>query len=167
MLAGIVIKQLKRFPDERGFFTEILRNDWKDLVEQDSIVQANLTVTYPNIIRAWHKHERGQTDCFIVAKGALKICAYDEATRELDEIVSTGENIQVVRIPGHYWHGYKVISNETAFLIYFVNRLYDYAKPDEERRPWNDQTIKPSSVNGKREDSRVGKPWDWNYPPYK
>lgn len=40
-------------------------------------------------------------------KGALKICAYDDETEELDEIVSTRENLQVVRIPGHYWQGFK------------------------------------------------------------
>jgi len=31
-----------------------------------------------------------------------------------------------------------------------VNRLYDYADPDEERRPWNDQTIIPRSIKGKK-----------------
>jgi dTDP-4-dehydrorhamnose 3,5-epimerase len=36
-----------------------------------------------------------------VLKGAMKICAYDDG--ELDEIVSTRENLQLVRIPGHYF----------------------------------------------------------------
>jgi dTDP-4-dehydrorhamnose 3,5-epimerase len=167
MLTGIVIKQLKRFPDERGFFTEIFRGDWKDLFEEDSIIQANLAITYPNIVRAWHKHERGQTDYFVVTRGALKICAYDDATQELDEIVSTGENIQIVKVPGHFWHGYKVVGNELALLTYFVNRLYDYAKPDELRRPWNDASIVPKQINGRKDDERVGRPWDWFHSPHK
>ena len=167
MLAGVAIKQLKRFPDERGFFTEIFRNDWKDLLEEDSVVQANLAITYPDIVRAWHKHERGQTDCFVVIRGALKICAYDDATQELDEIISTGENIQIVKVPGHYWHGYKALSNKPTLLIYFVNRLYDYGKPDELRRPWNDPSIVPKQINGRKDDPRVGKPWDWFHPPHK
>lgn len=167
MLPGVIIKPLKRIPDERGFFTEIFRRDWKDLFEDEGIVQANLSITYPNIVRAWHKHERGQIDYFIVIKGALKICAYDDATGELDEVISTGENLQVVKIPGHYWHGFKVVSNETAQHVYFVNRLYDYAKPDELRRPWNDSSIVPKSINGKIDDPRVGKPWDWFLPPHK
>jgi dTDP-4-dehydrorhamnose 3,5-epimerase len=167
LLAGIVVKPLKRFVDERGSFTEIFRGDWRDLFRDDNIVQANLSITYPDIVRAWHKHERGQVDYFVVIRGAIKICAYDDSTQELDEIISTGENIQVVRVPGHYWHGFKVLGNEPALLVYFVNRLYNYENPDEVRRPWNDQAIIPKKVNGKEDDPRCNKPWDWLYPPHK
>jgi dTDP-4-dehydrorhamnose 3,5-epimerase len=167
MLKGIKVTPLKRLSDERGFFTEIMRTDWKDLFQEDTVAQANFSTTYPKIIRAWHKHLKGQTDYFIALKGAIKICAYDEKTKELNEIVSTGQDLQIVRMPGHYWHGYKVISDESAMLLYFTTKHYDYALPDEERRPWDDQKIIPSSINGKKDDSRVGKPWDWNYPPHK
>jgi len=166
-LAGIKVKQLKRFADERGFFMEIIRSDWKDVFEGDVIQQANLSITYPNVVRAWHKHERGQVDYFVVIRGAIKICAFDEDSKELDEIVSSGENLQIVRIPGNYWHGFKVLGPEPATLVYFVNRLYDYEKPDEIRRPWNDQTIVPVSVNGNREDPRCNKSWNWLEPPHR
>lgn len=166
MLEGVQIRPLKRRFDERGFFLELMRKDWKELFKED-IAQANLSISYPNIIRAWHKHLRGQVDYFIALKGAIKICAYNEETGELDEIVSTGNDLQIVRIPGKYWHGFKVVSNEPAWLLYFVNKLYNYEKPDEERRPWNDATIVPKSINGKRDDPRIDKPWDWNYPPHK
>jgi dTDP-4-dehydrorhamnose 3,5-epimerase len=165
MLPGIVIKSLKRFADERGFFTEIMRADWKDAI-QDEIVQANMSVSYPGMVRAWHRHERGQVDHFLVVRGALKICAYDDETRELDEIISTGDDPQVVRMPGLYWHGFRVVGNEQAMLVYFVNMLYDYSVPDEIRRAWNDPTIVPESING-RDDERCGRPWDWLYSPFK
>jgi dTDP-4-dehydrorhamnose 3,5-epimerase len=166
MLPGIVIKPLKRFADERGFFTEIMRADWKDVI-QDEIVQANMSVSYPGMVRAWHRHERGQGDHFLVMRGALKICAYDDETRELDEIISTGENLQLVRVRGHYWHGFQVVGNEPAILVYFVNRLYDYECPDEVRRPWNDPEIIPVSINGKNDERCCGKPWDWFHPAFK
>lgn len=167
MLKGITLKPLKRACDERGCFTEIMRQDWKDLLGQDQPVQANFSMTYPGIIRAWHRHNRGQTDYFIVLKGALRICAYDEETKELDEVISTGLDQQVLKMPGHYWHGFKAVGNETAFLVYFTTRLYDYQNPDEERRLWDDSKIVPKLINGKKDDPRTGKPWDWNYPPYK
>jgi len=167
MLKGITLKPLKRACDERGCFTEIMRQDWKDLLDQDQPVQTNFSITYPGIIRAWHRHNRKQVDYFIALKGALKICAYDEETKELDELISTGLDLQVLRMPGHYWHGYKAVGNETAVLIYFTSKLYDYASPDEERRPWNDPKIVPKLINGKKDDPRTGKPWDWNLPPYK
>ena len=143
MLKGIRIKPIRRLPDERGFFTEVMRKDWKDLFEEDTIAQANLSFTYPNIIRAWHRHLKGQTDYFLALKGLIKICAFDEKTEEINEIVSSALDLQVVRIPGHYWHGFKALGNEPAMLLYFTTNLYDPANPDEERRPWNDPTLIP------------------------
>jgi dTDP-4-dehydrorhamnose 3,5-epimerase len=166
MLKGVKVFELKRHVDERGTFTEILRTDWKDLIGTDDIVQANLSVSWPGIVRAWHRHVRGQTDYFLVLRGALKICAYDEETRELDEIVSSEEKLQLVRIPGKYWHGFRVISNTPAMLIYFTTRLYDYKNPDELRRPWNDPQVVPKLINGRTDDPRCGKPWEWFAKPF-
>lgn len=167
MLQGIRIKSIDRFPDERGSFSEVMRIDWKDLFGEDKVAQANLSLTYPNIIRAWHRHLRGQTDYFLALKGAIKICGFDDKTGEVDEIIASALKLQVVRMPGHYWHGFKAVGDEQAMLLYFTTNLYDQANPDEERRPWNDQTLIPKIVNGKKDDWRVGKPWDWNYPPNK
>ena len=86
---------------------------------------------------------------------------------ELDEIVSTGDAPQVVRVPGHYWHGFSVVGDEPAMLVYFVNRVYDYESPDEVRRPWDDPAIVPASINGKMGDPRCGRLWDWFSPPHK
>jgi len=171
-LPGVKLVDLTRFPDERGIFTEIMRSDWKNLLGEDSIVQANFSITYPGIVRAWHKHERGQTDYFLVVKGSIKVCAYDDREGSptkgcMVEVVLSEDGMQILRVPGHYWHGFKVVSPEPAYLIYFVNKLYDYQNPDELRRPWNDPTIVPKAINGKKDDPRVGKPWDWFYPPHK
>ena len=167
MLKGITIKPLKRHYDERGSFTELIRKDWEQLLNQEKIAQANFSTTYPNTIRAWHRHLKNQTDYFIALKGTLKICAYDEETRQLSEIISTGEHPQIVKIPGHYWHGFKTIGNNTAHLLYFTTKLYNYQEPDEERRPWNDPTLKPKIINDNPNDPRTDKPWDWNHPPHK
>lgn len=164
MLKGIRIKTIERFADERGFFTEVMRKDWKELFGEDTIAQANHSFTYPNIIRAWHRHLRGQVDYFLLLKGAIKIGIYDDESAELDEIISTGLDLQIVRVPGVYWHGFKAIGNEPAMLLYFTTNLYDPANPDEERRPWNDPLIIPKIINGKKKDPRIGKIWDWNLP---
>ncbi len=166
-LKGVKTYEIKILPDERGFFAEALRQDWKELLEDEWITQANISYSYPNIVRAWHKHTRGQVDHFLVLKGAMKICAYDEETGKMAEIISSGEKPTLVRIPGKYLHGTKTVSNEPSLTVYFVTRLYDYTNPDEHRRPWNDQTIIPTEINGKKADPRVGKPWDWFSPPHK
>ena len=163
MLSGVRVFDPKKNVDERGYFAEILRQDWKELLGEDNLVQANLSFTYPGMIRAWHRHDRGQVDYFIVLKGSMKICAYDDNSAsptkgQLDEIVASGERLQVVRIPGHYWHGTKTLGDKPSLTVYCVNRLYDVKNPDEERRPWND----PSIV-----DPKTSKPFDWNRPPHK
>jgi len=166
-LKGVKTYEINILPDERGFFAEALRADWKEFLEDEQIIQTNISYSYPNVVRAWHKHLRGQIDHFLVLKGAMKICAYDETTGNMAEVITTGMKPTIVRIPGKYLHGTKNVSNEPSLLIYFVNRLYDCQNPDEHRRPWNDPTIVPTEINGKKDDPRVGKPWDWFRPPYK
>lgn len=162
-LPGVRVFDIKKFPDERGFFAEALREDWKDFLGEDKIVQVNLSFSYPGMIRAWHRHLRGQVDYFVVLQGAMKICAYDDdpssPTRgQLDEVIASSERLQVVRIEGKYWHGTKTVSNEPSLTLYAVNRLYDLKNPDEGRRPWNDQGVL---------DPRTQTPFDWNRPPHK
>lgn len=163
MLPGVKVQELRKNVDERGFFSEILRQDWNELLGEDTFVQANLSYSFPGTIRAWHRHNRGQVDYFIVLKGSIKVCAYDDKQSspthgQLDEIIASGDKLQVVRIPGGYWHGTKTLGHKASWTVYCVNRLYDVKNPDEERRPWNDPTI----VNPK-----TSKPFDWNAPPYK
>jgi len=165
-LEGVRTYELNILPDERGFFVEALRQDWQDFVDE-WIAQVNLSYSYPNVVRAWHKHLRGQVDYFLVIKGAMKICAYDEETRRLAEVISNGDKPTLVRIPGHYWHGIKAISSEPSLTVYFVTRLYDYKEPDEERRPLNDPDIIPLVINDNKNDPRVNQPWDWFYQPHK
>lgn len=163
MLPGVRVRDLKKLPDDRGFFVELLRGDWKELTEGDVFVQSNMSMSYPGIIRAWHRHARGQVDYFIVLRGALKFGIYDdredsETRGQLNEVVLSSEKLQILRVPGYYWHGSKTVSSEPSLLLYFVTRLYDYEDPDEERRPWNDPTII---------DPKTGKPHDWNRLPHR
>jgi dTDP-4-dehydrorhamnose 3,5-epimerase len=166
-LRGVKTNEINVLPDERGFFAEALRQDWKEMFEDEWITQVNVSSSYPSIVRAWHKHVRGQVDYFLVLKGAMKICAYEEETGRLAEVIASGEKPTIVRIPGKYLHGTKTVSSEPSLTVYFVTKLYDYKNPDEIRRPWNDQKIVPTEINGKKDDPRVGKPWDWFSPPHK
>ncbi|EQD49797.1 dTDP-4-dehydrorhamnose 3,5-epimerase [mine drainage metagenome] len=73
-------------------------------------------------------------------------------------MVASSDHLEVVRIPGHYWHGTGTIGIGPALVVYLVSRLYDGAHPDEERRPWNDPTVR---------DPVTGAPFDWHRPPHK
>ncbi len=162
-LEGVLVYDLKKMPDERGLFAEIMRTDWMQVFGDDQIVQANLSISYPGMIRAWHRHARGQIDYFVVIQGAMKIVVYDgkkdsKTYGKLVEIIASGEKLQIIRSPGLYWHGTKTVSPIPSLTLYFHNKLYDYDHPDEERRPWND----PSII-----DPRTKQPYDWLKLPYK
>jgi len=113
MLPGVKIYDIKKNVDERGFFAELLRLDWRSFVEDDNIMQVNLSMSYPGIIRAWHRHSMGQVDYICVVKGALKVCAYDDredskTKGQLDEIILNSEKFQIVRIPAFTGMGQNV-----------------------------------------------------------
>ena len=117
MIKGIILKDLIKHVDERGFFAELFREDWIDIIKEDKLLQYNLSYSYPGVVRAWHRHLRGQVDYFICIEGAIKVCVYDdkensETYREIDEIVLSSERLRVVRIPGILWHGYKVVGTK-------------------------------------------------------
>lgn len=162
MLPGVKIFDIKKNIDERGFFAELYRLDWVNSIESgniiDNIAQINLSMSYPGVIRAWHRHSRGQVDYIFVIEGTLRVCAYDGRENsptkgQLDEIALDSEKPQIVRIPGFYWHGTKCIGTRPSKTLYFVTKLYGYNKPDEERIPWNDTSII---------DPKTGKQYDWN-----
>jgi len=124
----------------------------------DKVVQVALSMSHPGVVRAWHRHARGQIDYFLAIEGTVKIVAYDDqdgspTCGKLVELIVSGEQLQLVRVPGYYWHGTKSIGDRPSLTLYFFTRLYDYANPDEERRLWNDTSII---------DSRTGRPYDWD-----
>ena len=88
----------------------------------------------------------------------MKICVYDaekdsKTFGKLVELTASGDELQIIKIPGHFWHGTMTIGQEPSITIYFINNLYNYENPDEERMPWNE----PSII-----DPRTEKPFDWN-----
>ena len=99
----------------------------------------------------------------MVLEGVVKICAYDgqagsPTKGDLTEIIASGESLQLVRVPGHYWHGTKTLGVKPSLTLYFATQLYDSNDPDEIRRAWNDPGIL---------DPTSSEPFEWNKPPHK
>ena len=135
-IEGVVIRQLKMIPDERGFLMEILRRDWDVF---DRFGQVYVTAVYPNVVKAWHMHHN-QTDHLVCIKGMVKLALWDgvESSKTYGEIIElfVGEkNPTLVKVPAKVWHGFKGIGSETALVINVPTALYNYKKPDEHRLP--------------------------------
>jgi len=134
---GVALKGLTPHHDERGVLCEVLRRDWPIFRK---FAMTYFSVSYPGVIRAWHRHRRGQIDYFVIIRGAVRVVVYDQRKDSpsfgtINEFVLSEENPILLRVPGECWHGYKVIGKKPAILLNFPTKLYDYERPDEDRLP--------------------------------
>jgi len=147
-IEGVKIEELVTYPDERGYFREVFRTE-KALINK--VAQASATMSYPGVIKAWHYHKK-QDDLWYVAKGMIQAVLYDKReksrTKGQTQVVMMGDHKPVnLFIPKGVVHGYKVVGNEPALVIYATNKTYD---PDDELRIDHDDpeigydwTVKP------------------------
>ena len=91
----------------------------------------NITRAYPGRIVAWHRHQR-QTDHWYVIKGNLKVGLMDD-DRNVRWVYLGETQRQTLSIPPGVWHGYMVLSDEEAILMYYITEKYNLEHPDEER----------------------------------
>ena len=142
MIDGVVVKNLKVIPDERGRLMEILRCD-EEIFRKFG--QVYLTTGYPGVVKAWHYHKL-QTDHFCVVKGMMKVVLYDPregspTKGEVNEFFLGEHRSILLRIPPLVFHGAKTISLEEALLINIPTEPYRYDQPDEYRVDPHDNDI--------------------------
>jgi len=97
--------------------------------------QVSAAVSLPGIIKAFHYHRR-QTDFWCVAAGMLQVALVDLRPDSPTYGAKNTLYIGSLRpwqllIPPGVAHGYKVISQEPAVLVYLTDRFYN---PDDEGR---------------------------------
>lgn len=142
MIDGVVVKQLKAIPDERGYLMEILRDD--DAFFQ-RFGQAYVTAVYPGVVKGWHYHEK-QVDHFCVLKGMVKVVLYDRRAGsptlgEVNEFFMGEKNTILLRIPNGVLHGMKGTGTETGLVLNLPTEHYDHSNPDEFRVDPHDNDI--------------------------
>ncbi len=136
MIDGVVVKELKVIPDERGRLMEMLRAD-DDLFVKFG--QAYLTTGYPGVVKAWHYHKK-QWDNFTAVHGMFKVVLYDGRTDspthgEVNEFFMGVHRPILLRIPPGVMHGFKCISDSEGIIINMPTETYNYDNPDEHRLP--------------------------------
>ena len=142
MIQDVVVKKLVRHPDDRGYFMEVLRDD-DELLSRFG--QASFSKTYPGVIKAFHYHEL-QDDLWFFPSGNAQVVLHDlradSQTKGETNVFYMGEdNPQLLVIPIGVAHGYRVLGNEPAVIMYFTTMSYDPKNPDEKRIAWDDPGI--------------------------
>lgn len=132
LIEGVMIKDLSRHPDERGFFEEIIRVT--DPIFKEGFGQLSSSFMHEGVIKAWHVHKT-QIDWWFVFQGTLQVALFDQRTdsKTYGSLVYFEWNEKedvVLKIPPQVAHGLKVVHKD-AILVYITSKTYN---PEEEGR---------------------------------
>ena len=147
-IEGVEIKLLRSFPDDRGFFRELIRETDPFFADSNSFAQWSHSKMAKNTVKAWHFHQK-QIDWWYVGIGLVETVLFDNRKQspsyqkklifklgepELDPDALTA----IVKIPQGVLHGCKVLS-DFAHLFYITSETYN---PDDEGRyPFNSNIV--------------------------
>lgn len=126
-MKGVKIHKLEIKVDDRGWVTEILRND--QLMENKEFGQIYVTTAHPGVIKGNHYHKR-KTEWFCVIKGSGLLALRDISTGEYEEIPLSDNNISVVSFSPNIAHGIKNVGTDMLYLIAYIDEQFDANDPD-------------------------------------
>jgi dTDP-4-dehydrorhamnose 3,5-epimerase len=127
---------LRRFEDERGWFSELMRASGLP----KPVRQSNIVFSRKGTIRGLHYHERGQDDLFACVQGMVRVVVLNRQTGETFTEDIGDENPVAIYVDGIHAHGYEALTD--ALFVYHVTEEYDPADPDEHGVCWADERVR-------------------------
>lgn len=154
MIEGLIIKELKKNSDGRGWLVEIFRHDSPEYSGEFSPMMSYVSVTKSGVVRGPHEH-KAQADLFVfLGPGKFRLHLWDN--REISDTykeymeIEGGEGKQIsVLVPPGVVHGYKCISDQDAWSINLPDKLYagwDKKEPVDEIR-WEKDPKSPFKID--------------------
>jgi dTDP-4-dehydrorhamnose 3,5-epimerase len=144
LIEGVRIDPLALWPDDRGYFLEVQRIG-RGLAAHfpPESTQTSTAFNYPGTIKAFHYHLH-QTDCWTPIGGLLQIALVDlragSPTYGARNTLYAGAlRPWQILIPPGVAHGYKVVGQELALLVYLTDQFYN--PTDEGRIAYDDPRI--------------------------
>ena len=141
MIEDVVVRELKTYSDERGFFRELIRVS--DDFFHEGFGQWSHSLMFDGVIKAWHLH-RVQTDWWYVVNGVLRVGLCDMRPDShtykivMDFLMGDLQAPRVLKIPPGVAHGCKTIQGPVN-LFYVTSHVYN--PNDEVRLAYNDPGI--------------------------
>jgi len=127
-IKGVIIENLNKFSDERGYLVETFRED--NLPGKLRPVMSYVSYTKPGIARGPHEHLK-QADIFcFIGPGDFRIKLWDNRKESKTfgccmDIVGGEDNPIRVIVPPGVVHGYKNISNKVeGMVLNYPDKLY-------------------------------------------
>jgi len=139
LIEGVRFRLARPVSHKQGHLTEAFRCDWG--ITDAPIAQINLTVTFPDQIRAWGIHQ-ATIDRLFAASGSLCIVCYDgrqdsPTFGKINEFFVGARNQCLIVIPPLVYHGWKNIGDDEAAIVSMPSCLYNHDQPDRWELPWD------------------------------
>jgi dTDP-4-dehydrorhamnose 3,5-epimerase len=144
LIQGVKVAPFAVHPDDRGYFLEVHRmgNGLAAAFPPES-TQISAALNYPGTVKAFHYHLH-QHDCWVPVNGLFQVALAD--LRLGSPSFGARNTLYVgplrpwqILIPPGVAHGYKVIGEAQATLVYLTDRFYN--PKDEGRILFNDPGI--------------------------
>ncbi len=126
-IEGVIVKNLTKFIDERGWLTETFRND--ELEEQYYPVMGYISMTNVDVARGPHEHVDQADNFTFIGPSNFKIYLWDNRknspTYMVRQILFAGEDApKSVLIPPGVVHAYKNVGGKHGMVVNSPNRLF-------------------------------------------
>lgn len=126
-IAGVVVRELSRFNDSRGWLAELFRHD--ELEAEFYPAMSYVSATLPGVTRGPHEHvDQADLFCFL-GPGNFEIRMWDNRPdsstfRQVMTLIVGADNPQSVLVPKGVVHAYRNVSDVPGIVINCPNRLY-------------------------------------------
>lgn len=146
-IEGPILIEPKAFHDDRGFFTERFRVDtFREIGIPNSFIQDNFSISQPGVLRGLHyQYAPPQGKLVTCTSGRIFDVAVDirSGSPTFGQWVSaelSGEKPSWLWVPAGFAHGFCVIGNQPAGVLYKVD--CGWAVGGEGGIRWDDQDLK-------------------------
>jgi len=109
-MKGIIVKPLRKIPDERGSVCHMLRADDPDFKQFGEIY---FSTVYPGVIKGWHKHTKMELN-YCCIKGMIKLVVFDG--RNFEEYYLGDKNYCLVKVRPEIWNAFQGLGTEEAIV---------------------------------------------------
>lgn len=126
MIDGVIVKPLRKIPDERGTICHMLKNTDPEFEQFGEIYFS--TANY-GAIKGWHLHSV-MTLNYAVVSGMIKLVLYDQRKEsptygQIQEVFMGDNNYVLVRVPPGVVNGFKGISMNPAIVANCATHPHD------------------------------------------
>ncbi|WP_242840187.1 dTDP-4-dehydrorhamnose 3,5-epimerase family protein [Clostridium botulinum] len=126
MIDGVIIKPLKKIPDDRGIIMKMQEASDKEFKGFGEIYFSTI---YPGVVKGWHLHKNATLN-YTVIKGMIKLVLFDnrensQTKGELQEIYLGDYNYYLVQIPPNIWNGFTCVGNNEAIVADLITIIHD------------------------------------------